>query len=185
MIDQKAQLPSFIIAELFKNSLVEMENNISSVSKKGEVFSQLIRNDYRLNIDNEQIYLGNNSKFVSVVLAENSAKYINDDDLVFLTNILKACKLSIDDIAILNIARNPLTYISIKETLEAKFILVFGIEPSEIKLPFVIPHFQVQQYAGCTFVIAPSLNEINKEGEIGKMLKTKLWLSLQRCFNLS
>ena len=185
MLDQNAHLPLFIIAELFKNSLIEMENDISSVSLNTDVTFQLSPANPAENADKERKYLGNNLKFITVVIAENSAKYINDDDLVFLTNVLKACKLNVDDITILNIARNPLTYTSIKETLEAKFILIFGIEPSEIKLPFVIPHFQVQQYAGCTFVIAPPLNEMNKEGEVGKMLKTKLWLSLQRCFNLS
>ena len=185
MTDFKAQLPPFIIAELYKNALVEIDVDTVTTSLNKNEFDLIIINDKTVEpINAEKIYLGNNRKFISIVVAENTEKFLNDSDLKFLTSILKACQLSKDDIAIVNQLKSPVTYSYLKETLDAKYILVFGIEPTEIKLPFIIPHFQVQQYAGCTIIIAPPLTDMNKDDDAGKILKTKLWMSLQRCFNL-
>lgn len=185
MTDFKAQLPPFIIAELYKNALVEIDVDTVTTSLNKNEFDTIVINDKTVEpIDDDKIYLGNNRKFISIIVAENTEKFLNDSDLKFLTSILKACQLSKDDIAIVNQLKSPVTYSYLKETLDAKYILVFGIEPTEIKLPFIIPHFQVQQYAGCTIIIAPPLTDMNKDDDEGKILKTKLWMSLQRCFNL-
>ena len=185
MTDFNAQLPPFIIAELYKNALVEIDEDSATTALNKNEFDSIIINDKAVKANvAERIYLGNNRKYVSIIVAESTEQFLNDSDLTFLTSILKACQLSIDDIAIVNQLKSPVTYSYLKETLNAKYILVFGIEPTEIKLPFIIPHFQVQQYAGCTIIIAPPLTDMNKDDNAGKMLKTKLWMSLQRCFNL-
>ncbi len=185
MTDFKAQLPPFIIAELYKSSLVEIDLETKTTTSNKDEFDSIIFNDNTKEpIDAEKIYIGNNMKFISIVVAENTEKFLNDSDLKFLMSILKACQLRKDDIAIFNQLKTPVTYSYLKETLEAKYILVFGIEPTEIKLPFIIPHFQVQHYAGCTIIIAPPLTDMNKDDNAGKILKTKLWMSLQRCFSL-
>ncbi|MCY7422924.1 MAG: hypothetical protein LH478_14425 [Chitinophagaceae bacterium] len=184
MLENNIELPPFIIAELFKNSLVEVneDNYVSSIK---DVLIPLLINDQLTEVVvNEQIYLGNNLKQVSIVVSEADKKIINEKDLKFLTSILKACQLNKEDIAIFNQLKTPVTYSYLKENLQAKYLLVFGIEPTEIKLPFIIPHFQVQQYAGCTIIIAPPLSDMNNDNAEGKLLKTKLWMSLQRCFNL-
>ena len=184
MIDTNIELPPFIIADFFKHSLVEIADEKAVEEKEAAFTSSILAEQVAEESNNEEIYLGKNLKNVTIVVSVDSAKILNDKDLVFLTNILKACHLSQEDIAIVNQLKTPVTYSYLKEDLQAKYILVFGIEPTEIKLPFIIPHFQVQQYAGSTIIIAPALNEMNKDDADGKILKTKLWLSLQRCFNL-
>lgn len=178
------QLPPFIIAELYKNSLVEIMNEEDAILTN-EVELLLSGDTETEDKNDEALYMGKNGKQVSIVVNSSTERFINVDDLVFLTSILKACKLKLDDIAIFNIQRTPVDYNYLKDTALARHVLVFGIEPTDIKLPFIIPHFQVQQYAGCTIVIAPGLSLMNKSNAEGKLLKTKLWMSLQRCFNLS
>ncbi|HLL44409.1 MAG TPA: hypothetical protein VK369_14765, partial [Segetibacter sp.] len=103
----------------------------------------------------------------------------------FLINILKACQLNRADIAIVNVAKQDVTYTAIKDELGALQILLFEVEPSLIKLPFKIPAFQIQNYAGCTILTVPALSALNKPDSEGKLLKTKLWNSLKQLFGIS
>lgn len=118
------------------------------------------------------------------MINEANAAFIMEDDLVFLTNILKACNLSLADIAIINIAQQNLEYQAIKKQLKTETILLFDVDPSAIKLPFLIPAFQLQKFDAFTIMVAPQLALLKKEGTEAKLLKTKLWLSLKQIFNL-
>ena len=184
MRENNIELPPFIIAELFKNSLVEINENMNISSIKDDFIPKPNKEQLAQVVAEDKIYLGNNLKQVSIVVSEADERIINHKDLSFLTSILKACQFNQEDIAIFNQLKTPVTYSFLKENLQAKYILVFGVEPPEIKLPFIIPNFQVQQYASCTIIIAPPLADMNNDNEEGKLLKTKLWMSLQRCFNL-
>ncbi len=184
MPENNFTLPDFIIADLYKNSLVEIENDENPVNHANKSSKDAIEFAEPEAAKPENFYFGKNEKFVSIILNEPEAEFINEDDLQFLTNILKACKLSVDDIAIINFRNHQKTFNDLKELMSTRYFLLFGVEPTDIKLPFIIPHFQVQQYAGCTIVTAPALHDINKNSDEGKLVKTKLWLSLQRCFDI-
>jgi hypothetical protein len=184
MSSDKIQLPDFLIADLYKNSLVEIENakeNRQIPAQKGNTLSTELMTPQ---LDSSLKYLGQNEKNIAIILNSNEAAYVNDSDLQFLTNILRACNLHLGDIAIINTDIQPVTFSGLKESLSAKHVLLFGVEPGDIKLPFSIPQFQVQQYAGCTIITAPPLAELNAPTSEGKLIKTKLWVSLQRCFDL-
>ncbi len=183
------QLPDFVIADLFKNSLVEIEkpeNTIKQPPKKSqpEVITKKTDETVLLQTVEKIKYLGQNKKQVLVIVNNTDETFVNDSDLKFLTNILKACNLTLGDIAIINHNMLATSFTEIKEQLAAKYLLLFGVEPGDIKLPFIIPMFQVQQYADCTLVTAPSLSELDNPSPDGKVLKGKLWTSLQRCFDI-
>ncbi len=120
-----------------------------------------------------------------IVVNQPEAVYLIEEELSFLTNILKACKLTLADIAIVNTATREVTYAAIKEQLNAFKLLLFDVEPSTIKLPFLIPAFQVQNYAGSTIMLAPALSALDKPTPEGKLLKTRLWAGLQQVFGIS
>lgn len=185
--DEKIQLPDFLLADLYKSSLVEFE---SSATISAEPSEKQIVKSVDINISEDKIstnaikYLGENRKGIVIIVNQPDAVFLLDEDLTFLTNILKACDLTLRDIAIINLSNAECTHDKIKEELGAKTILLFDVEPSAIKLPFMIPVFQVQQYSGCTIMIAPPLFLLNKSDSQGKLLKTKLWLSLKTIFNV-
>ena len=179
----KIILPDFLIADLYKDSLVAI--NDFTAREQGPAKETVAAENKAVEASPEKIeYYGDNAKNIIVVVNQPNTTHLNKDDLSFLTNILKACQLNAGDIAIINVAKQPVTYAAIKEQLNAIQILLFDVEPSAIGLPFKIPSFQVQNYAGCTIMPAPALSALNKQTVEGKLLKTKLWNSLKQIFGI-
>ena len=185
MTAEKIQLPGFLIADLYKNALVEIEDTKEDTKASTQKRSFVAEEASHAKPDDGLKYLGQNEKNILIIVNTNEAAYVNDSDLQFLTNILRACNLNLGDIAIINTDIQPINFNLLKESLSAKTLLLFGVEPGDIKLPFSIPQFQVQQYAGCSIVTAPPLAELNAPTNEGKLIKSKLWRSLQTCFDLT
>ena len=51
-------------------------------------------------------FLGNNKKMITLLVHDEEAIYLSDASLKFLLGILSACKLSMDDIALVNLSKN-------------------------------------------------------------------------------
>jgi len=158
------QLPAFLIQELYKNSLVEFES--PEPVQKIEVKSSI-------NI------LGNNRSKVIIVVENNEAAFLPDNQLNFLLGILSACKLTMEDVAIINIYINKaITYKAITLELKAEKIILFGVTPAQLHLPVEFPSYQIQQYNNQTYVTAAMLADIESD----KTEKTKLWNCLKQIF---
>ncbi|MER3465284.1 MAG: hypothetical protein C4329_13610 [Chitinophagaceae bacterium] len=154
------QLPPHLVADLYKNSLVETHATDVPVSA-----------DFR--------HLGSNHQNILIVVNDPSVAFMADDDLNFLTNILNACKLSLADVAVVNQATQTLPdYHSLIGYFESKVILLFGIEPPAFGLPIQFPSFQIQKFEGQTYLAVPTLS--NLAGD--KALKGKLWNCLKTIF---
>ena len=61
---------------------------------------------------------------------------------------------------------------------EPGIILMFGVEPSDIGLPFSIPDFQIQLYNNIQYHTAPSLDKLEND----KQMKQLLWENLKKLF---
>ena len=118
------------------------------------------------------------------MVKENTVPYINDKHLQFLSNVLSACKLNLGDIALVNYNNYPLGFDELRAKSNPKIVLVFDLSPKELKLPFTIPVYQVQDYAQCRFLFAPSLTKMEADNAEAKAEKTKLWNSLKILFQL-
>lgn len=132
----------------------------------------------------KQWFLGNNGKQITVMVKEDTVPYINDKHLQFLSNVLSACKLNLGDIALVNYNNYPLGFDELRAKTNPKIVLVFDLSPKELKLPFTIPLYQVQDYAQCRFLFAPSLTKMEADNAEAKAEKTKLWNSLKILFQL-
>ena len=170
----RIQLPASVVADLFKNSLVETEGTLSEQEnsfslKKPDASS------------NKWKYLGENQKNILIVVNNDTTVHLPDTDLSFLINMLGACKLSLADVTIIN--GNNYDEINYKEMIaqfSSRIIFLFGIEPVSFGLPVSFPHFQLQPFANATFLFTPSLEECNND----PLLKSKLWVCLRRLFNI-
>jgi hypothetical protein len=177
------QLPDFVLAELYKNSIVDIEN--VQTPEPLETTNEVMQPEAETQSQKPLLkFLGDNKKNVVVLLNETKALFINENQLEFLSKVLAACNLTIADIAIINTHSQQVTHTELKEELNAAFILLFGVEPTFIKLPFSIPHFQVQQYNGSTIVYTPTLFEMLPDNNESRSLKRKLWTSLKTAFNI-
>jgi hypothetical protein len=60
-------------------------------------------------------------------------------------------------------------------------MLLFGVDTSDLELPFTIPFFQIQNFNSQEYLTAPALKDLLEN----KNLKKDLWKSLQKLFQLS
>lgn len=124
-------------------------------------------------------WLGNNEKNVAVLITNVNAAFLGDDELDLLTRMLGACKLTLSDVAIINIAREKeLDHKSLNTHFKSQKALLFGVEPIAINLPFQIPHFQVQNFNDAQYLSSPDLTALLPD----KDLRGKLWTGLQKMF---
>ena len=101
------------------------------------------------------------------------------------TGIAKAKgKLNLGDVSIINFYNEPIDYQQIKEKLSPSYLLLLGVTALQIKLPFSVPHFQVQKYDNCQVLLAPSLENMLGNSQEAKLEKSKLWLCLKKMFTI-
>ena len=160
------QIPAIIIQQLYPNSLVDLNtSNTPAIASSTPSIS----------------FLGGNQRHLAIVVKEDSALYLPETELDFLLGILAACKLSMADIALINLNSNiSLNHTMIAERMNAEKLLLFGADPSEIGLPLNFPHYQVQKFNGQVYLSAPGLKELAGD----KSAKTKLWNSLKQVFGI-
>ena len=126
-------------------------------------------------------FLGSNQKNIALVVKAETSIYLPDDELNFLLGILTACKLSMADIALINVSKNAgLNYTTITELLKAEKIFLFGLDAESLELPLQFPHYQIQHYNSQVYLSAVSLTELQKDKEE----KMKLWNCLKNIFLL-
>src|SRR3954466_34418 len=136
MSNEKIQLPDFLIADLYKGSLVDLD---SFTVPEPTTASTPVPEEMEQQMQSEKIrFLGENKKNVIILVSEASAIFLLEEDLNFLTSILKACQLTQADIAIINVWEQQVNYETIKQELAPKKMLLFDVDPSTIKLPFLI-----------------------------------------------
>lgn len=158
------QLTPFLVEELYKNCLVEFD-------VKEQEGKNLPVSSFNM--------LGNNRRRVIIIVENDETLYLPDDQLSFLLGILSACKLTMEDVAIINLKKNKaVTYKAIELELKAEKIILFGVPAARIELPLEFPMYQIQQYNKQTYITASMLSDIEKDtGE-----KTKLWNCLKLIF---
>jgi hypothetical protein len=126
-------------------------------------------------------YLGKNNQKILILVEEENLAFLTDDHLNFLTNILSACKLSLADIALVNVqSMDEEDILGAIQELDSKKIISFGIEPLKMGLPAQFPVFQVQPIDSRTYVHAPGLNILEND----KAQKQELWKSLKKLFGI-
>lgn len=129
-------------------------------------------------------YLGGFQKKILLLHRQNNTKHISDETLQLVTGILNACKLNLQDVAIMNLNEQELHYQVIMDALQPTHIFSFGIEPLGLQLPFQIPNYQTQSYLNATFLFAVPFDTMLPQVPKSKEEKTKLWNCLKKIFQL-
>ena len=160
------KLPISLVADLFRESLViGPEKKISDT-----------KDDYK--------FLGSNLKKITLLVNSNESFYLPDKDLLFITRMLEACKLNIGDVAIVNHANRALHITLLTKQLQPRIMILFGVEPVAIQLPFSFPAFKIQEYNNCMYLYVPAPDMLNQDNEESKILKSKLWVCLRKLFDV-
>ncbi len=165
------ELSSSLVADLYKKSLIETSLPTVQQEKSKEQVQE----------NSPWKYLGKNNKNILIIVNSNEAIHLPDNQLTFLTGILGACKLSVNDVAIVNLNNHPGTsHNELKTFFKSKTVFLFDVEPTALGLPVSFPHYQVQAFSNISFLYSPSLKELEDD----KLQKSKLWVCLRRLFNV-
>src|SRR4051812_34954175 len=139
------QLPDFVLAGLYKNSIVLAEEKVKQPKKvKQQITNKKIKDEPEEKPLIKKWFLGDNKKNIIILLKDASSVHINEEWLGTLTKLLAACKLNIGDIAIVNHLQQTKTFNNLKELLEPQVVFMFDVTTNDIQLPFSFPHYQVQ-----------------------------------------
>ena len=179
------QLPDFVLASLYKDSIVLAEGEIVQPKKiQREITNKKIKDEAEEKPLIKKWFLGDNKKNITILLKDASSVHINDEWLGTLTKLLAACKLNIGDTAIVNHLQQTKTFNDLKELLQPQFVFMFDVTTHDIQLPFTFPHYQIQKYSDCTFMTAPMATLTNDNSDLVKIEKRKLWEKLKLIFNV-
>lgn len=160
------QLPAFVIQDLFQKTLVDLTGN----EKKTKISAT-----------NELSFFGGNKQHIILLVNNPDIAFVSDQQLTFLSGILSACNLRLEDVGLLNIAAYPaISYKTISDAFTPRIVMLFGISTDTIQLPFLMPDFQRQSYNNQFYLAIPSLYALEND----KDLKRKLWTVLQQIFSL-
>ena len=180
----KIQLPDFLLPALFGETLVITDYIKASPVPQKTTTPPPATTEKVTVAPIKTLFLGDNKKNITVLVKDTEAVYLREEWLQFLTNILAACKLNIGDVAIINQAQGAVTFAALQSATTPKFLIAFDVDTQEIGLPFTIPHYQVQEFNNCIFILCPTLSVMLGNTEQVKLEKTKLWMSLKRMFGI-
>ncbi len=180
------KLSPFLVKKLYENSLID--DGISSVS----IGNAKIAKDENLHVSEnmdvtkkgnfESIkYLGKNAKNILILVYEEEHAFLGDDELSFLMNILNACAVSMQDVALVNAGNNAdVVYENLNAQFEPCKIIFLGTEPQLLNFPVQIPQYKIQAYNNQQYLCAPSLEKLSSDKEE----KKKLWMVLKVMFGI-
>ena len=175
---QNIKLPGFLVTDWYKNHLILSEQ------EKKEVVQSVIAPKAAVKEEGKPWYQGENKGNITIVVSQQKDGIISSDWLTFLGNVLTACKLSIQDVVVVNIAIKSISYQQIREQFKSKTLLVFDVAPSLIGIPAVVPEYEIRVDNNCAIMFSESIDIMLPNTTEAKQTKMKLWTSLKKIFNV-
>lgn len=168
----QVKLTPDLLCSLYGQVLV-IENNQPSKTHSTKIDSE---------IDAPQIRsLGRHLKSILIVVNNPQSPFLKDEELIYLTKILTACKLTLEDVALVNLASiTSLSYEDLQKQYPSEKVICFGVTPEILQLPLDFPSYQMQRFGNSTYLHAPSLEDLEPQ----EKERRKLWASLQKLFNI-
>ncbi len=155
------QLTPFLLVDLYSDVLID--SNATDMPKPESTAS-----------------MGKNAKKILFVVTHKDIELLTEGHLNFLKNILTPCKLTIDDISIINWENSNKEFQKILNEFKSKIILLFDVSPDNLGLPLNFPKFQIQEFDKRVYLFVPSLEELEKNIET----KKAFWNALKKLFKL-
>ncbi len=209
MKENKTILPASVLVSLFKDSLVLPENKIKpaiieeqiaslaadqeAFVKKNKVYlpAQEQSNTTEVTIAEEEVkltiplkHLGDHSKKIVVIVDDPASVYLNEPDFILLTSILNACRLTIADIALVNIGNQKASLHQILNNLPSKLVIAFEVDSKALKIKLPTNLYKLTPLGDSNLLFSKSLSSMQGLDSAAKQEKAKLWAVLKQIFQL-
>ncbi|MDQ2753525.1 MAG: hypothetical protein M3R72_10940, partial [Bacteroidota bacterium] len=126
----KIQLPPFVLANLYKDSLVKVEDALTPGENIDETKPQ------------PAFFLGQNQKGIAVLVNDKQHRFTDDESLQLLINMLSALQMTMDDVALINNDKTKIGYKQLQAELQTRICLLFDVPTQSIGLPFQMPDYK-------------------------------------------
>lgn len=154
----------------FLRRFIDQEIYVISENKVNVIESKATQNAMLEPVLN---YKGNNTAGVAVCIGENIAH----EEKKLLTDILKAVKLSVNEIALFEIGEE-IKSIEFPDNAGFRILISFGITSVNSKYLNIETRYSPTTIETCTVLISDSLSSLVREAD----LKKKLWTALKSMF---
>jgi hypothetical protein len=169
------KLPNSVLVQLYKESIVLCEAP-ANVDKKetSEVTTPTVPIKF----------LGEHQKKILVLVQDLNAVHLNERAFDLLTSILNACKLTIADIALINLANKNFSLHQILTQVPSEFVLIFDIHPTQLKIKLPTKLYAPILLGETQLLFSNNLSTMQGIDTDSKIEKTKLWSALKLLFKL-
>lgn len=200
MSNEKTILPNSVLVSLYKDTLVlpelakkqpeiipnPLDAQIKTLDTHAPAAVQIETEKNHTPIsDLGQIkYLGEHLKQVTIIVKDELAVYLNENDLTLLSSILSACKLTLADIALINVAQQKLSLHEILNVLPSKLVMIFDVSSTTLKIKLPTTLYKSIQLGDTYLLFSNSLSLMQGGDQSAKLEKGKLWAILKSLFQL-
>ncbi|MEO7047303.1 MAG: hypothetical protein ABI091_18520 [Ferruginibacter sp.] len=123
-------------------------------------------------------YEGANKKNILFIVRKGEVTGQSSKEMDLLNSMCKACNLTLDDIALVNFNTSMPDYAALRTQFKFKFLLAFGVTPSDISLTGHFEDFHIAKQNDAQLIFVPQLNEFLNN----KVYKASLWKGMQQLF---
>ena len=201
MSNEKTILPNSVLVSLYKDTLVLPElakkqpeiipnpldaqiKTLDAQATTTEVQTETDKDNSSINDSRQIKYLGEHLKQVTIIVKDELAVYLNENDLTLLSSILSACKLTLADIALINVAQQKLSLHEILNVLPSKLVMIFDVSSTTLKIKLPTTLYKSIQLGDTYLLFSNSLSLMQGGDQSAKLEKGKLWAILKQLFQL-
>jgi hypothetical protein len=123
-------------------------------------------------------FLGNNNRHILLLIRNGDAAYLSEPVFELLGNLLNACKLTMNDVALVNTARGATDASSLLEQFSPEKVILFGEALPELSSGQ--PRNKPWEQGGRSLLLTDPLEKMQQEVQ----LKVPFWKALQTFFHL-
>lgn len=162
---EQLQLDPYLLAQMYNQPIIPEAQQAAPVGEKAVPKVK---------------YLGENQKNILLLIQNESEAYLNEELFNLLTNILNACKLGMQDVALVNAATYPgVTLADYKSAIPVRQCIIFAVPPAGIGLP-PVQTYQLETHEQLPVLYSDALQLIATD----KALKGRLWMGLKQLFGI-
>ena len=201
MSNEKTILPNSVLVSLYKDTLVLPElakkqpeiipnpldaqiKTLDAQATTTAVQTETDKDNSSINDSRQIKYLGEHLKQVTIIVKDELAVYLNENDLTLLSSILSACKLTLADIALINVAQQKLSLHEILNVLPSKLVMIFDVSSTTLKIKLPTTLYKSIQLGDTYLLFSNSLSLMQGGDQSAKLEKGKLWAILKQLFQL-
>ena len=185
MSTDKTILSSSVLVDLYKDSLVVVEDipleNKATIEQTIETKKEEIK---EVKWEGPIKSLGEHNKKITVIVNDPNSVHLNEMDFILLTSILNACRLTIADIALINIGKQPVGLHQILQEYPSTLLISFAVDATQLKVKLPSTLYKVTQLGETHILFSNALSTMQGTGVEAKQEKAKLWTVLKKIFEL-